>query len=47
MKKYYETPELEIEKFSVAPSVFTTSTSSGWGEGGDSGTFEDEQQGTF
>lgn len=35
MKRSYESPELEIEKFSMAPSVLTESTEPGWGEGGD------------
>ncbi|MDD6728993.1 MAG: hypothetical protein PUE08_07230 [Eubacteriales bacterium] len=33
MKKYYESPEIEIDKFSASASVFTVS--GGWGEGGD------------
>lgn len=35
MKKIYESPEVEIEKFTLTPSVFTDSTNPGWGEGGE------------
>lgn len=37
MKRCYEPPVLEIEKFTEKPSVFTAST--GWGEGEESGEF--------
>lgn len=35
MKKVYDAPLIEVEKFTVTSSVITASTGSGWGEGGD------------
>ncbi len=36
MKRIYEEPFIEIEKFTVASTVITASTTEGgWGEGGD------------
>lgn len=39
MKKYYESPEAEIEKFTIV-TVFTDSTNSGGGGLGDGDTEE-------
>lgn len=39
-KKIYETPNYVVEKFNCVSEVYTTS--GGWGEGGDTGTFGDE-----
>lgn len=41
MKKAYETPIYDIEKFTAKPSIFTISesTTDGWGGGGDEGEF--------
>jgi hypothetical protein len=39
MNKKYESPEVEIENFSITSTVATTLSRIGWGDGGEEGEF--------